>query len=60
MNVGEHVVAGAAVVIVEAMKTEIVIKTRFTGRVHEHRAEPGATVLPGHTLMVIDAAVAAE
>jgi urea carboxylase len=59
--VGEHVVAGAAVVIVEAMKTEIVIKTSVTGRVHEHRAEPGSTVLPGHTLMVIDAlAVAAE
>jgi urea carboxylase len=58
--VGEHVVAGAAVVIVEAMKTEIVIKTSVTGRVHEHRAEPGSTVLPGHTLMVIDALVAAE
>jgi urea carboxylase len=56
VNVGENVVAGAAVVIVEAMKTEIVIKTSVTGRVHEHHAEPGATVLPGHTLMVIASA----
>ncbi|HKU37858.1 MAG TPA: carboxyltransferase domain-containing protein, partial [Polyangiales bacterium] len=56
VNVGEEVVAGAAVVIVEAMKTEIVIKTSVSGRVHEHRAEPGATVLPGHTLLVIQAA----
>jgi urea carboxylase len=60
VEVGEHVIAGAAVVIVEAMKTEIVIKTSVTGRVHEHRAEPGSTVLPGHTLMVIDALVAAQ
>ncbi len=56
VDVGEDVVAGAAVVIVEAMKTEIVIKTSVSGRVHEHRAEPGSTVLPGHTLMVIDGA----
>ncbi|HKP57182.1 MAG TPA: urea carboxylase [Polyangiales bacterium] len=56
VDVGEQVVAGAAVVIVEAMKTEIVIKTSVSGRVHEHRAEPGSTVLPGHTLMVIDGA----
>jgi biotin carboxyl carrier protein len=42
------------------MKTEIVIKTSVTGRVHEHRAEPGSTVLPGHTLLVIDALAAAE
>jgi urea carboxylase len=60
VGVGEHVVAGAAVVVVEAMKTEIVIKTSITGRVYEHRAEPGSTVLPGHTLMVIDALAAAE
>jgi urea carboxylase len=60
VEVGEHVVAGAAVVVVEAMKTEIVIKTSITGRVHEHRAEPGATVLPGHTLLVIDGLAAAE
>jgi hypothetical protein len=37
-----------------------VIKTSITGRVHEHRTEPGSTVLPGHTLLVIDALAAAE
>jgi urea carboxylase len=54
VNVGDSIVAGAAVVIIEAMKTEIVIKTSVSGRVHEHQTEPGATVLPGYTLLVID------
>jgi urea carboxylase len=55
VDVGEHVVAGAAVAIIEAMKTEIVIKTSVTGRVHAHCTEPGSTILPGHRLIVIEA-----
>jgi urea carboxylase len=55
VDVGEHVVAGAAVAIIEAMKTEIVIKTSVSGRVHAHCTEPGSTILPGHRLIVIEA-----
>jgi urea carboxylase len=51
---GQHVEAGAAVAIVEAMKTEITVLARVAGRVRECRVEPGKPVTPGQTLIVLE------
>ncbi|HEX2678478.1 MAG TPA: urea carboxylase, partial [Polyangiales bacterium] len=54
VEVGSHVSAGTPVLIVEAMKTEITVKAPVSGVLREQRAEPGATVLPGQVLAVIE------
>jgi urea carboxylase len=50
---GQQVEAGAPVVIVEAMKTEITVNAQSSGRVLEVRIEPGASVSPGQNLVII-------
>jgi biotin carboxyl carrier protein len=51
---GQHVLAGTTVAIVEAMKTEISVASRVSGRVRELRVEPGASVSPAQTLIVLE------
>jgi urea carboxylase len=51
---GQAVAAGEQVAIVEAMKTEIVVRARSAGRVLERRTEAGATVTPGQVLLVLE------
>jgi urea carboxylase len=53
VEVGQRVEAGMPVLIVEAMKTEIAVRAQVAGRVHQLRVAPGATVLPGQTLLVL-------
>jgi urea carboxylase len=54
VEVGQRVEAGMPVLIVEAMKTEIAVRAQISGRVHQLRVTPGATVLPGQTLLVLE------
>jgi urea carboxylase len=53
VEVGQEVTTGTPVLIVEAMKTEIAVRAPVSGRVTEVRIAPGATVLPGQTLIVM-------
>jgi len=50
---GERVVAGARLVVLDAMKTEIVIASSAAGVVEEIRCVPGKLVHAGHTLVVL-------
>jgi urea carboxylase len=54
VEVGQRVEVGMPVLIVEAMKTEIAVRAQVAGRVHQLRVAPGATVLPGQTLLVLE------
>jgi urea carboxylase len=51
---GQRVEAGTPVAIIEAMKTEINVRADQSGRVRELCAEPGATVLAGDRLLVLE------
>jgi len=53
VEVGQHVVAGAKLVVLDAMKTEIVIAAPATGVVHEVRCAPGKLVHAGQALVVL-------
>ena len=50
---GERVAAGARLVVLDAMKTEIVIASSAAGVVEEIRCVPGKLVHAGHTLVVL-------
>jgi urea carboxylase len=54
VEVGQRVEAGMPVLIVEAMKTEIAVRAQVAGHVRQVRVAPGATVLPGQTLLVLE------
>jgi urea carboxylase len=56
-DVGVTVKAGDPVVIVEAMKTEIVVAASVPGTVRSLLVEPGATVMPGQVIAFIEDAV---
>jgi biotin carboxyl carrier protein len=51
---GDSVEAGQGLVVVEAMKMQNEMKSPKAGRVAEVRAQPGAAVLAGETLMVVE------
>jgi biotin carboxyl carrier protein len=51
---GDSVEAGQGLVVVEAMKMQNEMKSPKAGRVAEVRAEPGAAVLAGETLIVVE------
>ena len=53
---GERIADGDTVAVVEAMKTEITVNASSTGVLRELRLRPGATVLPGQVLAVVDEA----
>ncbi|WP_263352883.1 urea carboxylase [Acidicapsa acidisoli] len=53
VELGQHVVAGAKLVVLEAMKAEIVIPSSSTGVVEEIRCAPGKLVNAGQTLVVV-------
>ena len=44
----------AGTALIEAMKTEIAVQAGVSGRVRDVRAAPGAAVVPGQVLAVID------
>jgi urea carboxylase len=50
---GERVAAGARLVVLDAMKTEIVIASSTAGVVEEIRCAPGKLVHAGQTLVVL-------
>ena len=54
VEVGQTVQKGEPVAIVEAMKTEIAVRSAHDGRVIERRAQPGDAVTPGQGLLVLD------
>jgi biotin carboxyl carrier protein len=45
---------GAAVAIVEAMKTEITVRASASGSIRELCLEPGAALLPGDRLALLE------
>jgi biotin carboxyl carrier protein len=51
---GDSVEAGQGLVVVEAMKMQNEMKSPKAGRVAEVRVQPGAAVLAGETLMVVE------
>jgi urea carboxylase len=53
---GQRVVAGDVLIIVESMKMEIIIAAPISGIVREFRCQPGRTVQAGQVLALIDAA----
>jgi biotin carboxyl carrier protein len=53
-DVGGTVKAGDPVVIVEAMKTEIVVAAAGPGTVRSFLVAPGATVMPGQVVAFIE------
>ncbi|MBV9946085.1 MAG: carboxyltransferase domain-containing protein, partial [Myxococcales bacterium] len=53
---GTHVRAGEAIVVVEAMKTEIAVVAGAGGTVRKVLVSPGATVMPGQVVAVIEGA----
>ncbi len=53
-EVGARVAAGDPVVIVEAMKTEIVVAASAPGTVRELLVAPGASVMPGQVLAFVE------
>ena len=55
VRAGERVVAGQAVVVVEAMKMENELRASRTGTVRELRCAEGATVEAGQDLVIVDA-----
>ena len=50
---GQQVVAGAKLIVLDAMKTEIVISSSASGIVEEVRGAPGKLVHAGQTLVVL-------
>jgi urea carboxylase len=50
---GQRVIAGAKLVVLDAMKTEIVIASPAAGIVEEVRCVPGKLVLAGQVLVVL-------
>jgi urea carboxylase len=52
-EVGARVAAGDPVVIVEAMKTEIVVAASAPGTVRQLLVAPGASVMPGQVLAFV-------
>ncbi len=52
-SVGQEVVEGETLLILEAMKMEIAIAAPVTGRVHAIRCTEGQMVMPGQTLAII-------
>jgi urea carboxylase len=53
---GDHVVAGQAVVIIEAMKTETAVLSPCNGAVIEVVVSPGMQVTSGEPLVVLASA----
>jgi biotin carboxyl carrier protein len=53
-EIGEHVEAHQAIVVIEAMKMQNELKSPKTGKVIELRAGPGDTVVAGQVLAVIE------
>lgn len=60
VSVGDEVVAGMGIAILEAMKMENEIKSPIDGRVTEIVVESGQTVEPGQLLFVVEPIEAAE
>jgi urea carboxylase len=54
VELGQDVQKGDQVAIVEAMKTEIVVRATQSGRVIELRAQAGETVTPGQALLMLE------
>ena len=54
IDLGDKVVAGTELMILEAMKMEHVIAAPASGTVRELRASPGDTVMEGHILACLD------
>ncbi|GAB4363354.1 MAG: urea carboxylase [Bryobacter sp.] len=50
---GDRLAAGQRVILLEAMKMEVAVASRYAGRVAALYAKPGQTVLPGQILAVI-------
>jgi urea carboxylase len=50
---GQHVIAGERLVVLDAMKTEIVIASPIAGVVEEIRCIPGKLVHAGQVLVVV-------
>jgi urea carboxylase len=55
VGVGDQVVAGTTIAVVEAMKTEIAVHATSAGRVASVVARSGSAVVPGQTLIVLQA-----
>jgi urea carboxylase len=53
VEIGERVAAGARLVVLDAMKTEIVIASSSAGVVDEIRCAPGKLVHAGQALVVL-------
>ena len=60
VSVGDEVVAGMGIAVVEAMKMENEVKSPIDGRVTEIAVESGQTVEPGRLLFVVEPIEAAE
>ncbi len=54
VKVGDAVAPGQEVLVLESMKMEIPVEAEVGGRVAEVRAEPGAFVNEGETLVVLE------
>jgi len=54
VTVGQAVVPGDGLIVLEAMKMENEFKAQVTGTVKEIRAQAGQTVNPGDVLVVIE------
>ncbi len=53
VEVGQTVTAGNKLVVLDAMKTEIVVASPVSGRVEQVRCAPGKLVTAGQLLVVI-------
>ncbi|MBP6628921.1 MAG: hypothetical protein KBG28_07445 [Kofleriaceae bacterium] len=53
VSVGDEVVAGAPLLVVEAMKMEHTIRAGATGTVRELRVQAGAQVVADQVLVVV-------
>ena len=54
VRVGDHVDAGATLVVIEAMKMENEFKASAAGTVSEVRVTPGQAVNPGDVLVIVE------
>jgi 3-methylcrotonyl-CoA carboxylase alpha subunit len=54
VSLGEHVAAGQRLAIIEAMKMEHTLHAPFSGTVRNIAAEPGAQLVEGGEIMVIE------
>lgn len=56
VELGQHVEAGQDLVVVEAMKMELTVAAPISGRIKAIRCQPGKSVGPGDTLLLIEPA----